>query len=54
MQEKDYDELTKLKAENNLFSALEKGENSAKMQGWISADEVEAELEKHNWYLGHT
>lgn len=48
MQEKDYDELTKLKAENSLFSALEKGENSVKRQGWISADEVEAELEKHN------
>lgn len=48
MQEKDYDELTKLKAENSLFSALEKGEDSAKRQGWISSDEVEAKLEKHN------
>lgn len=44
MQEKDYDELTKLKAVNSLFSALEKGEDSAKRQEWISADEVEAEL----------
>ena len=41
MQERDYDELKKLKAVNNLFSALEKGEDSAKRQGWISADEVE-------------
>lgn len=41
MQERDYDELTKLTAENSLFSALEKGEDSAKMQGWLSADEVE-------------
>ena len=48
MQEKDYDELTKLKAESSLFSAFEKEEDSAKMQGWISADEVEAKLEKHN------
>lgn len=41
MQERDSDELTKLKAENSFFSALEKGEDSAKRQGWISADEVE-------------
>ena len=44
MQERDSDELMKLTAENSLFSALEKGENSVKGQGWISADEVEAEL----------
>lgn len=44
MQEKDYNELTKLKAVNSLFSALNKGEDSAERQGWISVEEVEAEL----------
>lgn len=44
MQERDYDELTKLKAVNSLFSALKKGEDSVKKQGWTSAEEVEAEL----------
>lgn len=45
MQDRDYDELTKLKAVNSLFSALEQGEDSAKRQGWISVDEAERELE---------
>jgi len=38
---KDFD---KLRATHNLIIALEKGEQSARDYGWISADEVEAEL----------
>lgn len=37
-------ELDELRAIKNLFAALEKGEVSAREQGWISADQVEAEL----------
>ncbi len=37
-------ELDELKAVKNLFAALEKGEVSAREKGWISADQLEAEL----------
>ena len=37
----EFDELRALK---DLFSALKKGEASTREFGWISADEVEAEL----------
>ena len=38
---KDYD---KMKATLTLMSELEKGEHSAREEGWLSADEVEKAL----------
>ena len=38
---KDYD---KMKATLTLMSELEKGERSAREEGWLSADEVEKAL----------
>ncbi|WP_099469972.1 type II toxin-antitoxin system prevent-host-death family antitoxin [Konateibacter massiliensis] len=38
------EELDRLKAVQKLFGALEKGEASAREEGWITADQVEAEL----------
>ena len=38
------DELDKLRLVNRLFSALEKGESSARQSGWIPAKEVESAL----------
>ena len=38
---KEFDEL---KAVKSLFSALEKGEVSAREKGWISADDAETAL----------
>ena len=33
---------------NSLFSALKKGEDSVKKQGWISAEEIEAILDLYD------
>jgi len=41
MRIQEYDELRAIK---ELYTALEKGETSAKENGWISAAQVEAEL----------
>lgn len=38
---KEYDELRAVK---NLFSALEKGEASAREQGWVSVDDARKAL----------
>lgn len=38
------EELDYLRAVNQMFSELQKGEVSAREHGWISADDVEAEL----------
>lgn len=38
---KEYD---RMKATITLLSKLEEGEESARREGWLSADEVEAEL----------
>lgn len=38
------DELDYLRAVNQMFSELQKGEVSAREHGWITADDVEAEL----------
>ena len=38
---KEFDEL---RAMFNLWTTLDKGEKSAREEGWLSADEVEAEL----------
>lgn len=40
----DMKELDELKAVKSLFSALEKGEISAREKGWISADDAEKAL----------
>ena len=40
----DMKELDELRALKNLFSELEKGEVSARMEGWISLDEAEKRL----------
>ncbi len=40
----DMRELDELRAVKELYAALAKGEASAREKGWISADEVEAEL----------
>lgn len=40
----DMKELDELKAVKSLFSALEKGEVSAREKGWMSANEVETAL----------
>ena len=40
----DMRELDELKALKELFSAIEKGEASARKEGWRSIDEVEAKL----------
>lgn len=37
-------ELDELNAIKRLFSEIEKGENSARQEGWLSSDEVEARL----------
>lgn len=37
-------ELDKLKATIKLLANLEEGQNSAREKGWLSADEVEANL----------
>ena len=39
------EELYKLKALNHLLTKLQKAEQSAREEGWISADELEKELE---------
>ncbi len=41
----DMRELDELKAIKNLFSELEKGEKSAREEGWISLEDVEKKLE---------
>ena len=41
LDKKDYD---KMKATLTLMSELEKGERSAREEGWLSADEVEKAL----------
>lgn len=41
----DRNELDHLKAVNQLFSELQKGEISEREHGWISANDVEAKLE---------
>ena len=41
MRIQEYDELRAIK---ELYTVLEKGETSAKENGWISAAQVEAEL----------
>ena len=38
------DELDRLRATVALLAQLEKGEKSAREEGWLSADEVEAAL----------
>jgi hypothetical protein len=38
-------EQDKLAASKRLLIALEEGEQSAREKGWITADELEAELE---------
>lgn len=38
------EELDELRAIKGLYSELEKGEASARKNGWLSADEVEASL----------
>lgn len=43
---KDYD---KMRATIALMSELQKGEKSAREQGWLSADEVETELGISSW-----
>ncbi|MCH5261914.1 MAG: type II toxin-antitoxin system prevent-host-death family antitoxin [Lachnospiraceae bacterium] len=40
----DINELDRLKASVQLLSKLEEGEQSARKNGWITADEVEAAL----------
>lgn len=40
----DIKEYDRLKAQLTLLSKLEEGEQSAREQGWLTADEVEAEL----------
>jgi prevent-host-death family protein len=40
----DMKELDELRALKNLFSELEKGEVSARKEGWISLDEAEKRL----------
>ncbi len=40
----DIHELDELKALKGLFSELEKGERSARENGWISIDDAEARL----------
>ena len=40
----DMKEFDELKAVKSLFSALEKGEVSAREKGWISADDAETAL----------
>lgn len=40
----DMKELDELNAVKGLFSALEKGEISAREKGWIAADDVEISL----------
>jgi len=37
-------EFDNLRARFNLWTALEKGEKSAREEGWLSADEVEADI----------
>lgn len=39
------EELDKLKALNHLLTKLQKAEQSAREEGWISAEELEKELE---------
>lgn len=41
VSEKELDELNAIK---KLFSEIAKGEASARQEGWLSADEVEARL----------
>jgi len=43
----DFDEYEKLRAAIRLFAELAKGEASAREEGWLSADEVEAALGVH-------
>lgn len=40
----DINELDRLKASVQLLSKLEEGEQSARKNGWLTADEVEAVL----------
>jgi hypothetical protein len=40
----DLNELDKVRALECLFATLEEGEASAREQGWIPAEQVEAEL----------
>ena len=40
----DIDELDRLKASIRLLAKLEEGEQSARKNGWITADEVEAAM----------
>ena len=40
----DINELDRLKASVQLLSKLEEGERSARKNGWVTADEVEAAL----------
>ena len=41
----DINELDRLKASVQLLSKLEEGEQSARKNSWLTADEVEATLE---------
>ncbi|MCH5344457.1 MAG: type II toxin-antitoxin system Phd/YefM family antitoxin [Acetatifactor sp.] len=40
----DIDELDRLKASIRLLAKLQEGEQSARKNGWITADEVEAAM----------
>ena len=42
------EELDKLKALNQLLTKLQKAEQSAREEGWISADDLEKELKGHS------